>query len=87
MEEHLFSNLKVEGSRPACAKIFFRYTTGKFLGAENAAENSGTNSKILFCYMYESSLRHPVCAPEINVTAWNSVGNRTLFLLVAADSV
>jgi hypothetical protein len=40
--EHLVGNLKVEGSRPACAKLLFLYTTGKSGGAENVAENSGT---------------------------------------------
>jgi hypothetical protein len=49
---HLVSNLKAEGSGPACANIFF-YSENSG-GAENAAENSGTNSKIFFCCMYES---------------------------------
>jgi hypothetical protein len=43
-------------------------------GAENSAEISGTNDKKFFCYMYESSLRHPVWVPEINVKACNSEG-------------
>jgi hypothetical protein len=30
MVEYLLHNLKVEGSRPACAQILFRYTAGKF---------------------------------------------------------
>ncbi len=30
MVEYLVHNLKVEGPRPACAQIFFRYTAGKF---------------------------------------------------------
>jgi hypothetical protein len=30
MVEYLLPNLKVEGSRPPCAQIFFRYTAGKF---------------------------------------------------------
>jgi hypothetical protein len=30
MVEYLHHNLRVEGSRPACAQIFFRYTAGKF---------------------------------------------------------
>ncbi len=42
-------------------------------GAENSAEISGTNGINFFCYMYESSLRHPVCVPKINVKACNSV--------------
>jgi hypothetical protein len=41
-------------------------------GAENSAEISGTNGINFFCYMYESSLRHPVWVPEINVKACNS---------------
>ncbi len=28
--EYLLPNLKVEGSRPPCAQILFRYTPGKF---------------------------------------------------------
>jgi hypothetical protein len=28
--EYLLFNLKVEGSRPPCAQILFRYTAGKF---------------------------------------------------------
>jgi hypothetical protein len=28
--EYLLPNLKVEGSRPPCAQILFRYTAGKF---------------------------------------------------------
>ncbi len=43
-------------------------------GAENSAEISGTNGINFFCYMYESSLRHPVRVPEINITACNSAG-------------
>ncbi len=43
-------------------------------GAENSAEISGTNGINFFCYMYESSLRHTVWVPEINVTACNSEG-------------
>ncbi len=30
MVEYLLPNLKVEGSRPLCAQILFRYTAGKF---------------------------------------------------------
>jgi hypothetical protein len=32
MVEYLLHNLKVDGSRPACAQILFRYTAGKFRG-------------------------------------------------------
>jgi hypothetical protein len=42
-------------------------------GAENSTETSGTNGINFFCYMYESSLRHPVWVPEINVKPCNSV--------------
>ncbi len=42
-------------------------------GAENSAEITRTNGINFFCYMYESSLRHPVWVPEINVKACNSV--------------
>jgi hypothetical protein len=42
-------------------------------GAENSTENSGPHAKNFFCSMYESSLRHPVWVPEINVNPCNSV--------------
>jgi hypothetical protein len=42
-------------------------------GAENSAENSGTNGKQIFGSMYELSLRHPVWVAKINITACNSV--------------
>jgi hypothetical protein len=41
-------------------------------GAEKSAEISGTNGKNFFCYMFESSLRHPVWVLEINIKACNS---------------
>ncbi len=41
-------------------------------GAENSTENSGPHAKNFFCSMYESSLRHPVWVPEINVKPCNS---------------
>jgi hypothetical protein len=41
--------------------------------AENSTEYSGPHAKIVFCYMYELSQRHPVWVAEINVTACNSV--------------
>jgi hypothetical protein len=40
--------------------------------AENSTENSGPHAKNFFCSMYESSLRHPVSVPEINVKPVNS---------------
>ncbi len=73
MEEYLVCNLKFGGSRPACAQVFFQNATGKFGGAENSMETSGTNGINFFCYMYESSLRHPVWVLEINVKPCNSV--------------
>ncbi len=42
-------------------------------GAVNSTENSGPHAKNFFCSMYESSLRHPVWVPEINVKPCNSV--------------
>jgi hypothetical protein len=63
----------VGGSRPACAQVFFKTPPENSSGAENSAEISGTNGINFFCYMYESSLRHPVWVPEINVKACNSV--------------
>jgi hypothetical protein len=41
-------------------------------GAENSTEYSGPHAKNFFCSMYESSLRHPVWVPEINVNPCNS---------------
>ncbi len=73
MEKYLVCNLKVEDSRPACAQVFFKTSPENSGGAENSAEISGTNGLNFFCYMYESSLWHPVWVPEINVTACNSV--------------
>ncbi len=43
------------------------------VGAENSTENSGPHAKNFFCSVYESSLRHPVWVPEINVNPCNSV--------------
>jgi hypothetical protein len=65
--EYLLPNLKVKGSYPPCAQILFRYTAGKFRGAENSTENHAHMPKTFFCSMYESSLRHPVWVPEIKV--------------------
>jgi hypothetical protein len=76
--EHLVSHLMVEGSCPACAQMFFRYTAGNSGGPENSVENSGTNGKKHFCSMYESSLRHPVWALKMNVTACNSAHSKIL---------
>ncbi len=45
-------------------------------GAENSAEISGTNGINFFCYMYESSLRHPVWVQKINVKACNRVASK-----------
>ncbi len=57
MVEYLDHNLKVEGLHPACAQIFFSVTPPENSGgAENLAENPGTNGKTSFCSMYESSL-------------------------------
>jgi hypothetical protein len=69
----IHSNLKVEGSRPACAQVFSKTSPENSSGAENSSEISGTNGINFFCYKYESSLRHPVWVPEINVKACNSV--------------
>ncbi len=42
-------------------------------GEETSTENSGPHAKNFFRSMYESSLRHPVWVPEINVNPCNSV--------------
>ncbi len=53
-------------------KYFFRYTAGKFRWRWIISRNFRHNWQKKFCSMYESSLRHPVWVPEINVTACNS---------------
>jgi hypothetical protein len=45
MVEYLLHNLKVEDSRPACENIFSVTPPENSGGAENSAENSGTNGK------------------------------------------
>ncbi len=72
-----FINLKIEGSRKACAQVFFKKIAGTG-GAENSAEISGTNGINFFaiCTNLVYSLRHPVWVPEINITACNSVRYR-----------
>ncbi len=54
-------------------KSFSKTSAENSGGTENSAEISSTNGIHFFCYMYESSLQHPVWVPEINVTACNSV--------------
>ncbi len=71
--EHLAHNLKVGGSRPACAQLLFRYTAGKFRWRINSTENSGPHGKSFFCSMYEMSQRHPVWVTENHVKPCNSV--------------
>ncbi len=51
-------------------------------GAENSAEISGTNGINFFCYMYQSSLRHPVWVPEINVKACNSALSSNVYIFL-----
>jgi hypothetical protein len=65
-------NMKVEGSRPPVLKSFPKHRRKIPVALKNSAEISGTNGINFFCYMYKSSLRHPVWVPEINVTACNS---------------
>ncbi len=60
-------------AQPVLKSFFQNIASG---GAENSTEISGTNGINFFCYMYESSLRHPVWVPEINVKACNSVGQQ-----------
>ena len=63
--EYLLPNLKVEGLRPPCAQILFRYTaTENSGGAENSTGNSGPHAKNFFCSMYEMIQRHPVWVAE-----------------------
>jgi hypothetical protein len=72
MVEYLLLNLKMEGSRPACAQILFRYTAGKFRWRRKLNRKCRPTCQNFFCYMYELSQRHPVWVAEINVTACNS---------------
>jgi hypothetical protein len=72
VEEYLVCNLKVGGSRPAVLKLFSKTPPENSGGPENSAETAGTSGINFFCYMYESSLRHPVWVPEINVKPCNS---------------
>jgi hypothetical protein len=74
MGEYLLHNLKVEGLRPACAQMFFRYTAGKFRWRRKFNRKFRPTCHNFFCYMYELSQRHPVWVAEINVMACNSVG-------------
>jgi hypothetical protein len=74
MVEYLPHKLKVEGSRPACAQILFRYTAGKFRWRRKLNRKFRPTRQNFFCYMYELSQRHPVWVAEINVTACNSAG-------------
>jgi hypothetical protein len=79
--EYLLPNLKVEGSRPPCAQILFRYTAGKFRWRRKLNRKFRPTCQKLFCSMYESSLRHPVWVPEINVKPCKSVGKRNYIIL------
>jgi hypothetical protein len=71
--KYLLPNLKVESSRHPVLKYFSVTRPENSGGAENSTENSGQHAKNFFCSMYESSLRHPVWVPEINVKPCNSV--------------
>ncbi len=75
--EYLLPNLKVEGCAHPVLKNFSVTRPENSGGAENSTENSGPHAKNFFCSMYESSLRHPVWVPEINVKPCNSVSRIT----------
>jgi hypothetical protein len=71
--EHLVHNLKVGGSRPPCAQLLFRYTTGKFRWRIKLNRKIRPTWQKLFCSMYEMSQRHPVWVAENHVKPCNSV--------------
>jgi hypothetical protein len=73
MVAYLPHNLKIEGSCPACAQIFFRYTAGKFQWRRkvNRKFRPTCNNYFLLCVRNESAA--PGLGAEINVTACNSV--------------
>jgi hypothetical protein len=71
--EYLLPNLKVEGLAHPVLKYFSVTPPENSGGTENSTENSGPHAKNFFCSMYESSLRHQVWVPEINVKPCNSV--------------
>jgi hypothetical protein len=85
MVAYLPHNLKIEGSRPACAQIFFHYTAGNSGGAENSTEKSGPHAKNFFCSMYEMSQRHPVWVAENHVNPCNSVLYEVKLYVVACN--
>jgi hypothetical protein len=74
MVEYLLPNLKVEGSRPPCAQILFRYSARKLWCRKLNRKFRPTCQK-LFCSMYEMSQRHPVWVAENHVTACNSAAH------------
>ncbi len=80
MVENWVGNLRIGGSRPTCAQMFFQNTAGKFRWPGKFSRKIRPRWQIFFCYMYEYSLRHQVWVPEINVRACNSVG--CLFSLI-----
>ncbi len=71
MVESMLHNLKVEDSRPACARIFFPLHRRKIPAAPKTQQKIQAQMEKQLSSMYESSLRHPVWVPKINVTACN----------------
>jgi hypothetical protein len=71
--EHLFGDLKLEGSRQTCAQCFSVTPPDNSGGAENSAEVSGTNGIHFFALCTKFNLQQPVWVAGINVTACNSV--------------
>ncbi len=71
--KYLLPNLKVEGTRPPCAQILFRYTAGKFRRCRKLNRKFRPTCQKLFCSMYEMSQRYPVWVVENHVRACNSV--------------
>jgi hypothetical protein len=70
MIEYLLHNLKVEGSRPAFAQIFFPLHPWKIpVALKTQQKIQAQMAKKSFCSIYKSCLRHSIWVPEINITA------------------
>ncbi len=78
MVEYLLRNLTAKVRAPPVLKYFSVTPPENSGGAENSTESSGPHAKNFFCSMYESSLRHQVWVPEINVNPCNSVAGLKL---------
>ncbi len=78
MVEYLLHNLKVEGTRPACAQILFRYTAGKFRWRRKLNRKFRPTCQNFFLLYVLIESAAPVWVAEINVTACNRVRRNRL---------